>query len=102
MTTLCLKCFIVLLASILYCHCFSSSYRAAFTLGGLHSGFADNREQLIPLVRSILAHSSQVLIDKSFKGWKEVECEVIRDQYDNCILVCTYFLLYCPSLHMYA
>ncbi|CAM2704180.1 unnamed protein product [Rotaria socialis] len=62
--------------------------RAAFALGGLGSGFADNREQLIPLVTSALAHSSQLLIDKSLKGWKELEYEVVRDQYDNCIVVC--------------
>ncbi|UJR35525.1 hypothetical protein I4U23_028279 [Adineta vaga] len=62
--------------------------RAAFALGGLGSGFADNREELIPLVTSALAHSSQLLIDKSLKGWKEVEYEVVRDQYDNCIVVC--------------
>ena len=64
------------------------SNRAAFALGGLGSGFADNREELIPLVTSALAHSSQLLIDKSLKGWKEVEYEVVRDQYDNCIVVC--------------
>ncbi|CAF1336207.1 unnamed protein product [Adineta steineri] len=62
--------------------------RAAFALGGLGSGFADNREELVPLVTSALAHSSQLLIDKSLKGWKEVEYEVVRDQYDNCIVVC--------------
>jgi carbamoylphosphate synthase large subunit len=56
-------------------------------LGGLGSGFADNPEQLIPLVTSALVHSSQLLIDKSLKGWKEVEYEVVRDQYDNCIVV---------------
>ncbi|CAF4122334.1 unnamed protein product [Rotaria sp. Silwood2] len=62
--------------------------RAAFALGGLGSGFAENREELIPLVTSALAHSSQLLIDKSLKGWKELEYEVVRDQYDNCIVVC--------------
>ncbi|CAF0784945.1 unnamed protein product [Rotaria sordida] len=62
--------------------------RAAFALGGLGSGFAENREELIPLVTSALAHSSQLLIDKSLKGWKEVEYEVVRDKYDNCIVVC--------------
>ena len=62
---------------------------AAFALGGLGSGFADNREELVPLVTSALAHSSQLLIDKSLKGWKELEYEVVRDQYDNCIVVCT-------------
>ncbi|KAK3105241.1 hypothetical protein FSP39_020578 [Pinctada imbricata] len=62
--------------------------RAAFALGGLGSGFADNREQLLTLVNGAFAHTSQVLIDKSLKGWKEVEYEVIRDAYDNCITVC--------------
>lgn len=56
-------------------------------MGGLGSGFADNREELIPLVTSALVHSSQLLIDKSLKGWKELEYEVVRDQYDNCIVV---------------
>ena len=63
--------------------------RAAFALGGLGSGFADNREQLVSLVTSAFAHTSQVLIDKSLKGWKEVEYEVVRDAFDNCITVCT-------------
>ena len=61
--------------------------RAAFALGGLGSGFADNREQLSSLVQVAFAHTSQVLIDKSLKGWKEVEYEVVRDAYDNCITV---------------
>lgn len=63
--------------------------RAAFALGGLGSGFANNREQTLALAISAFAHTSQVLLDKSLKGWKEVEYEVIRDAYDNCITVCT-------------
>ncbi|XP_005099583.1 CAD protein isoform X3 [Aplysia californica] len=62
--------------------------RAAFALGGLGSGFAENREQLMTLVSAAFAHTSQVLVDKSLKGWKEVEYEVVRDAYDNCITVC--------------
>ncbi|KAK3581322.1 hypothetical protein CHS0354_016168 [Potamilus streckersoni] len=62
--------------------------RAAFALGGLGSGFAANKEELLALVNTAFAHTSQVLIDKSLKGWKEVEYEVIRDAYDNCITVC--------------
>ncbi|XP_067677512.1 multifunctional protein CAD-like [Haliotis asinina] len=62
--------------------------RAAFALGGLGSGFAANKEELLVLANAIFAHTSQVLIDKSLKGWKEVEYEVVRDAYDNCITVC--------------
>lgn len=62
--------------------------RAAFSLGGLGSGFADNKEELKTLALQALAHSSQLIIDKSLKGWKEVEYEVVRDAYDNCITVC--------------
>jgi carbamoyl-phosphate synthase/aspartate carbamoyltransferase/dihydroorotase len=61
--------------------------RAAFALGGLGSGFADNEEELTILATAAFAHTSQLLIDKSLKGWKEVEYEVIRDAYDNCITV---------------
>lgn len=61
--------------------------RAAFALGGLGSGFAANKEELLVLANAIFAHTSQVLIDKSLKGWKEVEYEVVRDAYDNCITV---------------
>ena len=61
--------------------------RAAFALGGLGSGFADNKEQLLTLATAAFAHTSQVLVDKSLKGWKEVEYEVVRDAYDNCITV---------------
>ncbi|XP_039962623.1 CAD protein [Bactrocera tryoni] len=62
--------------------------RAAFSLGGLGSGFADNERELETLAHQALAHSSQLIIDKSLKGWKEVEYEVVRDAYDNCITVC--------------
>uniref|UniRef100_A0A8C3A4Y3 Multifunctional protein CAD n=1 Tax=Cyclopterus lumpus TaxID=8103 RepID=A0A8C3A4Y3_CYCLU len=64
--------------------------RAAFALGGLGSGFANNREELISLVASAFFHTSQVLVDKSLKGWKEIEYEVVRDAYDNCI---TYYII---------
>ena len=62
--------------------------RAAYALGGLGSGFCDNREELIALVEKALSFSPQVLVEKSLKGWKEVEYEVVRDRYDNCITVC--------------
>jgi carbamoyl-phosphate synthase/aspartate carbamoyltransferase/dihydroorotase len=62
--------------------------RAAFSLGGLGSGFANNQEELTSLAQQALAHSNQLIIDKSLKGWKEVEYEVVRDAYDNCITVC--------------
>ena len=62
--------------------------RAAYALGGLGSGFADDEAQFRALIQSAFAHSSQVIIDKSLKGWKEVEYEVVRDAYDNCITVC--------------
>lgn len=62
--------------------------RAAFSLGGLGSGFANNQEELKVLATHALAHSNQLIIDKSLKGWKEVEYEVVRDAYDNCITVC--------------
>lgn len=61
--------------------------RAAYCLGGLSSGFADNREQLKALAVQALAISNQLIIDKSLKGWKEVEYEVVRDAYDNCVTV---------------
>lgn len=61
--------------------------RGAFCLGGLGSGFAHNTEQLRALVAQALVRSSQVLLDKSLQGWKEVEYEVVRDAYDNCITV---------------
>eukprot|EP00727_Mastigamoeba_balamuthi_P006360 m51a1_g2344 cad protein, putative (2177) ;mRNA; f:563303-570346 len=62
--------------------------RAGFALGGLGSGFASGPEQLVPLVTQALAGSEQVLIERSLKGWKEVEYEVVRDAYDNCVTVC--------------
>ena len=61
--------------------------RAAFALGGLGSGFADNADELRALAKKAFAHSSQVIIDKSLKGWKEIEYEVVRDRFDNCITV---------------
>lgn len=62
--------------------------RAAYALGGLGSGFCDNREELIALVEKALSFSPQVLVEKSLKGWKEVEYEVVRDRFGNCITVC--------------
>ncbi len=62
--------------------------RAAFALGGLGSGFASNRAELEKLCESAFAYSSQVLIEESLKGWKEIEYEVVRDRYNNCITVC--------------
>lgn len=62
--------------------------RAAFSLGGLGSGFANNSEELQKLAVLAFTHSTQVIIDKSLKGWKEIEYEVVRDAYDNCITVC--------------
>ncbi|BFG01259.1 CAD protein [Drosophila madeirensis] len=62
--------------------------RAAFSLGGLGSGFANNEQELESLAQQALAHSSQLIVDKSLKGWKEVEYEVVRDAFDNCITVC--------------
>jgi carbamoyl-phosphate synthase large subunit len=62
--------------------------RAAYALGGLGSGFCDNEEQLNVLVEKAFSFSPQVLIEKSLRGWKEVEYEVVRDRFDNCITVC--------------
>ena len=62
--------------------------RAAFALGGLGSGFASCDKELTILVEKALSHSTQIIIDKSLKGWKEVEYEIVRDCYDNCIAVC--------------
>ncbi|CAD5117995.1 DgyrCDS6736 [Dimorphilus gyrociliatus] len=62
--------------------------RAAYALGGLGSGFAFNPEELRSIVTTAFAHTNQVLVDKSVKGWKEVEYEVVRDAYDNCVTVC--------------
>ena len=62
--------------------------RAAYALGGLGSGFADNEEKLNRICEKAFSFSPQVLVEKSLKGWKEIEYEVVRDQYDNCITVC--------------
>ena len=62
--------------------------RAAYALGGLGSGFADNEEELNKLAEKAFSFSPQVLVEKSLKGWKEIEYEVVRDHYDNCITVC--------------
>ena len=62
--------------------------RAAYALGGLGSGFCDNEEELDILVEKAFSFSPQVLVEKSLKGWKEVEYEVVRDRFDNCITVC--------------
>ncbi len=62
--------------------------RAAYALGGLGSGFCDNEEQLDRLAEKAFSFSPQVLVEKSLKGWKEIEYEVVRDRYDNCITVC--------------
>ncbi len=62
--------------------------RAAYALGGLGSGFCDNEEELVKLGEKAFSYSPQVLVEKSLKGWKEIEYEVVRDCYDNCITVC--------------
>jgi carbamoyl-phosphate synthase large subunit len=62
--------------------------RAAYALGGLGSGFCTNKDELIKLATKAFAYSPQVLVEESLKGWKEVEYEVVRDKYDNCITVC--------------
>jgi len=62
--------------------------RAAYTLGGLGSGFCDNESELDGLAGKAFTYSPQILVEKSLKGWKEVEYEVVRDKYDNCITVC--------------
>ncbi len=62
--------------------------RAAYALGGLGSGFCDNKNELISLCEKAFTHSPQVLVEKSLKGWKEIEYEVVRDKFDNCITVC--------------
>ena len=62
--------------------------RAAFTLGGQGSGFCYNRDELLKLAGNAFSYSSQILVEESLKGWKEVEYEVVRDCYDNCITVC--------------
>ncbi len=62
--------------------------RAAYALGGLGSGFADNQAELDVLLEKAFSFSPQVLVEKSLRGWKEIEYEVVRDKYDNCITVC--------------
>ena len=62
--------------------------RAAYALGGLGSGFCDNEEQLLVQAEEAFSFSPQVLVEKSLKGWKEIEYEVVRDRFDNCITVC--------------
>ncbi|KAF2208918.1 hypothetical protein CERZMDRAFT_48161 [Cercospora zeae-maydis SCOH1-5] len=62
--------------------------RAAYALGGLGSGFASNKEELVDLCHKAFAASPQILVERSMKGWKEIEYEVVRDAYDNCITVC--------------
>ena len=62
--------------------------RAAYALGGLGSGFCNNEEELVTLCESSFSFSPQVLVEKSLKGWKEIEYEVMRDRYDNCIAIC--------------
>ena len=62
--------------------------RAAYALGGLGSGFCDNDDELTAQAEEAFSFSPQVLVEKSLRGWKEIEYEVVRDQYDNCITVC--------------
>ena len=62
--------------------------RAAYALGGLGSGFCNNDDELRSLASKAFTYSNQVLVEKSLKGWKEIEYEVVRDRYDNCITVC--------------
>ncbi|MCB2219056.1 MAG: carbamoyl-phosphate synthase (glutamine-hydrolyzing) large subunit [Bacteroidetes bacterium] len=62
--------------------------RAAYALGGLGSGFASNRDELLKLATNAFSYSPQVLVEESLKGWKEIEYEVVRDRHDNCITVC--------------
>ncbi len=62
--------------------------RAAYTLGGLGSGFCSNDEELKRVAASAFSYSPQILVEESLKGWKEIEYEVVRDRYDNCITVC--------------
>ncbi len=62
--------------------------RAAYALGGLGSGFCDNEQELLQLAEKAFSFSPQVLVEKSLRGWKEIEYEVVRDRYDNCITVC--------------
>lgn len=68
--------------------------RSAFSLGGLGSGFANNESELRVLAKQCFTHSNQMILDKSLKGWKEVEYEVVRDVYDNCITVSSILSLF--------
>lgn len=61
--------------------------RAAYALGGLGSGFSNTPEELVALSTIAFKHTSQLLVDKSLKGWKEIEYEVVRDAFDNCVTV---------------
>ena len=67
---------------------FPVSLRAAYALGGLGSGFCDNEDELLKQAEEAFSFSPQVLVEKSLRGWKEIEYEVVRDRYDNCITVC--------------
>ena len=62
--------------------------RAAYTLGGQGSGFCYNADELDKLAKKAFSYSPQILVEESLKGWKEVEYEVVRDRFDNCITVC--------------
>lgn len=74
--------------------------RSAFSLGGLGSGFAYNESELNVLAKQCFTHSNQMILDKSLKGWKEVEYEVVRDAFDNCITVSfLYYNLYLIFIH---
>jgi carbamoyl-phosphate synthase/aspartate carbamoyltransferase len=72
--------------------------RAAYALGGLGSGFASNEAELTALCNKAFAVSPQVLVEKSMKGWKEIEYEVVRDVNDNCITVCNMEVLSMPNV----
>ncbi|MFW9928415.1 MAG: carbamoyl-phosphate synthase (glutamine-hydrolyzing) large subunit [Candidatus Thorarchaeota archaeon] len=73
--------------------------RAAYALGGLGSGFCNNREELEDTIKKALANSNQVLIEESLKGWKEIEYEVMRDAFDNCITICNMENMYPLGIH---
>lgn len=74
--------------------------RSAFSLGGLGSGFVNNESELLTLAKQCFTHSSQMILDKSLKGWKEVEYEVVRDAYDNCITVSFIFCTLCVCVYI--
>ncbi|MEO8232580.1 MAG: carbamoyl-phosphate synthase (glutamine-hydrolyzing) large subunit, partial [Ignavibacteriota bacterium] len=63
--------------------------RIAYALGGLGSGIVNNKEELIEKARRAFSFTNQILIEESLYGWKEVEYEIVRDQYDNCITICS-------------